>query len=298
MRHARPAGRRGSSSSSSARGERTVLARRRHHGPLVVQRPFYPEPNGTCHLYVLHPPGGVVGGDRLSVDVRLARGAARALLTTPAAAKFYRTQGLRAAQRLHMRVGAGSRLEWLPQENIVYRRGGHRARDARRARQPARSRSAGTSLAWAARRRASASRAAPCSSGSRSGATASRSCSSARTTKAAAPRSSSRLGSAASRCSARSCAWLASSRLRCCRRCATRCSSSRRTRARARCCRTRSSCRYLGGSQRARAPGFQRRLERATRALLRHAGDRAEDLGHLTGEATRWNSLHAKKTSC
>ncbi|MFI5307031.1 MAG: urease accessory protein UreD [Polyangiales bacterium] len=101
------------------RGERTVLARQRHSGPLTVQRPFHPELDGTCHTYVLHPPGGVVGGDRLTLEVSASSGA-RALLTTPAATKFYRTAGPRAFQRQHFRVGTGCRLEWLPQESIVY----------------------------------------------------------------------------------------------------------------------------------------------------------------------------------
>jgi urease accessory protein len=100
------------------RGPRTVLARRRHHGPLVVQRPFYPEA-GVCHVYLLHPPGGVVGGDELTVDVQCAAGA-EALVTTPAATKFYRSGGPVAVQRQNLAVAAGARLEWLPQETIVF----------------------------------------------------------------------------------------------------------------------------------------------------------------------------------
>ena len=68
-------------------GDRTVIERRRHRGPLLVQRPFHPESDGTCHAYVLHPPGGVVGGDTLSISVDVRSGAS-ALLTTPAAAKL------------------------------------------------------------------------------------------------------------------------------------------------------------------------------------------------------------------
>jgi urease accessory protein len=101
------------------RGPRTVLARARHYGPLRVQRAFYPEPDGTCHAYVLHPPGGVVGGDRLNLDV-VATGGARTLLTTPAATKFYRSAGREARQVQHLRVDQGCRLEWLPEESIVY----------------------------------------------------------------------------------------------------------------------------------------------------------------------------------
>ena len=64
---------------------RTVLAHRRHVGPLVVQRPFYPE-GGICHVYLLHPPGGVVGGDTLELQVQ-ADADSHALITTPAATR-------------------------------------------------------------------------------------------------------------------------------------------------------------------------------------------------------------------
>ena len=97
---------------------RTVLAERRRFGPLAVQRPFYPE-DGVCHIYLLHPPGGVVGGDGLRIDVRVGAGA-EALLTTPGATKFYRSGGARASQIQHLVVEDGATLEWLPQENIFF----------------------------------------------------------------------------------------------------------------------------------------------------------------------------------
>jgi urease accessory protein len=100
------------------RNGKTVLARRRHRGPLAVQRPFYPE-GAVCHAYLLHPPGGVVGGDRLEIGVEVDPGA-RALLTTPAAGKFYRSDGRLARQSVSLAVGEGGCLEWLPQETIVY----------------------------------------------------------------------------------------------------------------------------------------------------------------------------------
>jgi urease accessory protein len=96
-----------------------VLARREHRGPLAVQRPFFPEGPSVCHVYVLHPPGGIVGGDDLRIDVDVAAGA-RALVTTPAATKAYRTAGPAAALENRLRVEAGGVLEWLPQETILY----------------------------------------------------------------------------------------------------------------------------------------------------------------------------------
>lgn len=100
------------------RGGRTVLAHRRHQGPLLVQRSFHPE-GAPCHSYVIHPPGGVVGGDRLFLDVDVPAGA-HAVLTTPAAAKFYRSGGAQAEQRQTFSVEAGGALEYLPAETILH----------------------------------------------------------------------------------------------------------------------------------------------------------------------------------
>ncbi len=103
---------------------RTVLARRSSHGPLQVQRPFYPG-GGRCDVYLLHPPGGIVGGDRLEIDIE-AGAETHVLLTTPAAGKFYRSAGAVAEQRQWLRARRGALLEWLPQETIVF--SGARAR--------------------------------------------------------------------------------------------------------------------------------------------------------------------------
>jgi urease accessory protein len=98
---------------------RTRLIRRRHCGPLVVQRPFYPEKDGTCHVYLLHPPGGVVGGDDLHQFFNIGEGA-RCVLTTPGATKFYRSALHKGSQRNVIVVGTGAVCEYLPQENIVF----------------------------------------------------------------------------------------------------------------------------------------------------------------------------------
>ncbi len=97
---------------------RTALVHRLHRGPLSVQRPFYPE-GGVAHVYLLHPPGGVVAGDQLLVRVNLAA-AAQVLITTPAATKFYRSEGRLAQQRQLFCIQSGACLEYLPQETIVY----------------------------------------------------------------------------------------------------------------------------------------------------------------------------------
>ncbi len=100
------------------RGTKTLLAERRHQGPLTVQRPFYPE-GGICHVYVLHPPGGIVGGDQLQIDVHALTNT-EALITTPAAGKFYRCDQQQASQSVSLNIEQGAVLEWLPQETIIY----------------------------------------------------------------------------------------------------------------------------------------------------------------------------------
>ncbi len=98
-------------------GPSRPFVRRSHTGPLTIQRPFYPE-ESVAHVYLLHPPGGVVGGDELSIDAQTKAGAA-GLVTTPGATKFYRSDGLMASVIQNLEVKAGS-LEWFPQENIFF----------------------------------------------------------------------------------------------------------------------------------------------------------------------------------
>ncbi|MEQ1776661.1 MAG: urease accessory protein UreD [Burkholderiales bacterium] len=98
---------------------RTVLATRRHDGPLVVQKALYPEGDAVCHSIIVHPPAGIVGGDSLEMDVRVGT-QAHALLTTPGAGKWYRSAGAWAQQRNTFVVGEDACLEWLPQETIVF----------------------------------------------------------------------------------------------------------------------------------------------------------------------------------
>ena len=101
------------------RGERSVLATREHDGPLVVQKPLHPEGPDVCHAIVVHPPAGIAAGDRLVMDIA-AREGAHALLTTPGAAKWYRSTGAWARQQVSIDALAQSHVEWLPQETIVF----------------------------------------------------------------------------------------------------------------------------------------------------------------------------------
>jgi urease accessory protein len=97
----------------------TRLIERSHFGPLRVQKPLYPEGNGVCHAIVVHPPGGVVGGDQLDIHACVGDDAS-AFITTPGAAKWYKANGHVSRQNVHLNVGANAVLEWLPQETIFF----------------------------------------------------------------------------------------------------------------------------------------------------------------------------------
>ncbi|CAD5374376.1 Urease accessory protein UreD [Rubrivivax sp. A210] len=90
-----------------------------HHGPLRVLQALYPEGAGICHHVLVHPPGGIAGGDELRIDARVEAGA-HALITTAGATRYYRSDGEPASQRARLRVAAGARLEWLPLETLAY----------------------------------------------------------------------------------------------------------------------------------------------------------------------------------
>ena len=98
---------------------RTVLCEKRHVGPLVVQKALYPEGDAVCHTIVVHPPGGIAGGDQLTIDAALGANA-QALFTTPGATRWYRSLGPVARQQVRLSAQAGATVEWLPQESIYF----------------------------------------------------------------------------------------------------------------------------------------------------------------------------------
>ncbi len=100
------------------RADGTHPSLRRHSGPLRVQKHLHAEGRDVCQHIIVHPPGGIAGGDRLQIDVS-AGPDSWAQLTSPGAAKWYCAQR-EASQHLHLRVAAGATLEWLPQESIFY----------------------------------------------------------------------------------------------------------------------------------------------------------------------------------
>lgn len=106
------------------RGGRTLLSECRHVGPLRVQKALYPEDDAVCHAVIVHPPAGIAGGDQLAVNLQISEAnatlRAHALITSPGAAKWYRSGGNVARQTINLRVEGRGQLEWLPQESIVF----------------------------------------------------------------------------------------------------------------------------------------------------------------------------------
>ena len=96
-----------------------TLLRFAHDGPLRVLQSLYPEGDGICHNVLVHPPGGLVEGDTLDIDVHVAPGA-HALVSTPGATRFYKSSGQAATQTVNLRVADNARLEWLPLETLAY----------------------------------------------------------------------------------------------------------------------------------------------------------------------------------
>ena len=98
--------------------QRTV-ARYEHQGPLRVLKSLYPEANAICHNVLVHPPGGLVGGDTLDIQISVSSGA-HGLVSTPGATRFYKSGGHPALQQVTAHVADHARLEWLPLEAIAY----------------------------------------------------------------------------------------------------------------------------------------------------------------------------------
>lgn len=96
-----------------------TVAHFRHDGPLRILQSLYPEGDAVCHNVLVHPPGGLVGGDTLDIAVTAATGS-HGLITTPGATRFYKSLGEIALQRTRIRLEAGARAEWLPMEALCY----------------------------------------------------------------------------------------------------------------------------------------------------------------------------------
>lgn len=98
---------------------RTIMSHRKYHGPVRVQKMLWPERTGVCHAIIVHPPAGIAGGDHLTFEIET-KDQAHAVVTTPGAGKWYKTNGKQAFQHIHLHVKDQSILEWVPQETMLF----------------------------------------------------------------------------------------------------------------------------------------------------------------------------------
>jgi len=100
------------------RGAATVVAGCRSTLPLQVLAPLALD-DPAAIVSILNPTGGLVGGDRLSIDVNLAAGT-HAVLTTPSATRVYRTDADEATQSVKLALGPRAVVEWVPDHTIPF----------------------------------------------------------------------------------------------------------------------------------------------------------------------------------
>ncbi|MYZ49800.1 urease accessory protein UreD [Propylenella binzhouense] len=101
-----------------ADGARTRLDRLFQEGAAKIRLPRAPA-GAPPQAVLINTAGGLTGGDRLAYEVAL-RAGCRATLTTQACEKIYRASGGEAEIGTALRLAAGSRLDWLPQEAILF----------------------------------------------------------------------------------------------------------------------------------------------------------------------------------
>ncbi|GAA5005693.1 urease accessory protein UreD [Acinetobacter puyangensis] len=101
------------------RDQRTIMVHRKHYGPIRVQKMLWPEKTGVCHAILVHPPAGIAGGDHLTFEIQASQHA-HAVVTTPGAGKWYRSNAKAAHQHIYLTVKDDAILEWLPQESMLF----------------------------------------------------------------------------------------------------------------------------------------------------------------------------------
>lgn len=97
----------------------TVLNQRKHFGPVRVQKMLWPEKTGVCHAIIVHPPAGIAGGDHVQFKLSAEAGA-HALVTTPGAGKWYKSNAKQAYQYINIHLQGNAIFEWLPQESMLF----------------------------------------------------------------------------------------------------------------------------------------------------------------------------------
>lgn len=101
------------------RDGRTIIARSHCTTPWHLLPPIYLDNTGAAYTLLVNPSGGLVGGDRLSIDMKVEE-QAHVLISAPSANRVYRSLGEVSAQDITLAVGTGATLEWLPEQTIPF----------------------------------------------------------------------------------------------------------------------------------------------------------------------------------
>ncbi len=101
------------------RNGRTIIARSHCTSPWHLFPPIYLDDSGAAYTLLLNPSGGLVGGDRLSIDMTLGP-QSHVLISTPSANRVYRSLGDEAEQKVRLSVASGAVLEWFPEVTIPF----------------------------------------------------------------------------------------------------------------------------------------------------------------------------------
>jgi urease accessory protein len=97
-------------------GDRTRLDNLREGGGYRIK---FPTSDGALDAVIVNTGGGLLGGDRLSLDVHAGAGA-NVRMTTQSAEKIYRAFAAPATIDVALRVESGAALHWTPQESILF----------------------------------------------------------------------------------------------------------------------------------------------------------------------------------
>jgi urease accessory protein len=100
-------------------GAGTRVSRIGEGGPLRVRLPR--SPGAALEAVLVNTGGGIACGDSFAIDIEAGAGS-ELVVSTTAAEKIYRSDGPEATIAVRLALGAGAKLDWLPQETILFDR--------------------------------------------------------------------------------------------------------------------------------------------------------------------------------
>jgi urease accessory protein len=100
-------------------GHRTVFGRTSCQTPWHLLPPIYLDETGSAYTLLVNPSGGLVGGDRLSIELSVGP-KAHVLISSPSANRVYRSPSKDSVQDVDLTIGPGGILEWVPEHTIPF----------------------------------------------------------------------------------------------------------------------------------------------------------------------------------